>query len=53
MLQLMWIILWTNSKADKWEKRRSLPQRTRRLVVKLLPDDYIKLRLPKRPHVGL
>ena len=39
-----------NSKADKWGKRRSLPQPTRRLVAKLLPDDYIKLRLPQRPR---
>ncbi len=36
-----------NSKAKQWEKRQSLPQPTR------LPDDYIKLRLPRGAVINI
>ena len=39
-----------NSTTNRWMKRQSLPQPTRRLVVKLLPCEYDNLKITRRPR---
>ena len=37
---------------DRWVKRQSLPQPTRHLLVKLIPDDYNQLKIARRPRAA-
>ena len=37
---------------DRWVKRQSLPQPTRHLLVKLIPDDYDRLKIARRPRAA-
>ena len=39
-----------DSTNDRWVKRQSLPQPTRHLLVKLIPDDYDRLKIAQRPR---
>ena len=39
-----------DSTNDRWVKRQSLPQPTRHLLVKLIPDDYDRLKIARRPR---
>ena len=39
-----------DSTNDRWVKRQSLPQPTRHLLVKLIPDDYDRLKITRRPR---
>ena len=39
-----------DSTNDRWVKRQSLPQPTRRLLVELIPDDYDRLKIARRPR---
>ena len=39
-----------DSTTDRWVRRQSLPQPTRRLRARLHPSDYAMLRIPQRPR---
>ena len=39
-----------DSTNDRWVKRQSLPQPTRHLLVKLIPDDHDRLKIAQRPR---
>ena len=39
-----------DSTNDRWVKRQCLPQPTRHLLVKLIPDDYDRLKIARRPR---
>ena len=37
---------------DRWVKRQFLPQPTRHLLVRLIPDDYDQLKIARHPHAA-